>query len=70
VAVDSGDTEHGGIYEPGSEPETENQREVMVEPHTILVLVGKEDPRKQEVKMPSFKVSIKKKETQENAKKP
>jgi glycogen operon protein len=70
IVVDSGDTEHGGIYEPGAEPETANQREIAVEPHTVLVLVGKEDPRKQEVKMPSSKVSIKKKETQENAKKP
>jgi glycogen operon protein len=70
VAIDSGDTEHGSIYEAEAQLETKEQRQIEVEPHTILVLTGKESPRKPEQKMPSEKPSMKKKETHENAKKP
>ena len=32
------------IFEPGEEPLTDNQREVLVGPRSIIILVGKAEP--------------------------
>lgn len=41
VAFDTGDGVHNGYFEPGQEPEIQNQKRKMVAGRTILVLIGK-----------------------------
>ncbi|MDO5407629.1 MAG: alpha-amylase family glycosyl hydrolase [Eubacteriales bacterium] len=42
MAFNTDDAAVNGYYEPGQEPELENQKQYMVPPRTILVLIGKQ----------------------------
>ncbi|NBH72237.1 alpha-amylase [Clostridiaceae bacterium] len=46
LAFDTADDGHNGYYEPGEEPEAGNQKQIMVPPRSILVLIGKEHKQK------------------------
>ena len=48
VAFDTGDREHNGYFEPGKEPEAENQKQLMAPARTILVMIGKMKASKEE----------------------
>ena len=47
VAFNTGDREHNGYFEPGSEPEAENQKQLMAKARTILVMIGKKKSPKE-----------------------
>lgn len=48
MAFDTDDAAANGYYEAGTEPELENQKQYMVPPRTILVLIGKKREKKKE----------------------